>query len=114
MPRVLPFLAAALAALTSLAGCLSAPTTDTAEDEVALNLCLGQPAGTFRCIDETRFQHCTGDSRIFIRSCPANQCATRHPPSQNPCVGAAMATRLDGVPPTPPGQIEDGDGDSVP
>jgi hypothetical protein len=74
---------------------------------VTPNLCLGQDANTFHCLDNTRFELCTGfNSGFAIESCPADLCATRHPPNRNPCVGAARATQIDGVPPTPPGEVD--------
>ena len=80
-----------------------------------VNLCLGQPANSFHCLDDTKFELCTGFSNGFvINSCPPGLCATRHPPIQNPCIGAARATEIDGVPPTPPGQIDDAPGGSAP
>jgi hypothetical protein len=77
------------------------------DEEVTLragetDLCAGQPANNFICIDDTRFQHCVGDSRIFVNSCPVGLCATRSPANQNPCVGRALAAQLDGVAPPAP------------
>src|SRR5579859_8057997 len=69
---------------------------------VTKNLCVGQPAATFHCIDNTNFEECIGGDKFVVEACPANLCATRHPPNQNPCIGAARATQIDGVPPTPP------------
>jgi hypothetical protein len=63
------------------------------------NLCIGQPANTFICRDDTQFQHCVGDDRVFVNNCPAGLCATRSPANQNPCVGKALAAQLDGVQP---------------
>jgi hypothetical protein len=70
-----------------------------------VNLCKGQPANTFHCIDDTRFQQCIGGDQFVVNSCPPGFCATRHPASKNPCVGAARALEIDGVPPTPAGQL---------
>jgi hypothetical protein len=72
---------------------------------VSVNLCKGQAANTFHCIDDTKFQQCIGGDQFVINSCPAGICATRHPANKNPCVGAARALEIDGVPPTPAGQI---------
>ena len=103
--------AATATALTVLA-CSGEAGDDAASASSAVsgtvNLCLGQQANTFHCLDETRFELCTGfNSGFVIESCPPGLCATRHPPDKNPCVGAARATEIDGVPPTPPGQIDD-------
>ena len=70
-----------------------------------VNLCQGQAANTFHCVDDTRYQQCIGGDQFVVNSCPAGLCATRHPASKNPCVGAARALEIDGVPPTPAGQI---------
>jgi hypothetical protein len=69
-----------------------------------LNLCIGQPANSFQCIDDTRFQHCVGGDAFVVNSCAAGLCATRTPSIQNPCVGREVATRVDGVAPPAPGQ----------
>jgi hypothetical protein len=71
------------------------------------NLCVGQAAATFHCIDDTRFEECLGNGQFVVESCPKGLCATRHPPNQNPCIGAALAAQIDGVPPTPPNQTSD-------
>jgi hypothetical protein len=71
------------------------------------NLCVGQAAATFHCIDDTRFEECIGGNQFVVEACPKGLCATRHPPNQNPCIGAALAAQIDGVPPTPPNQISD-------
>ena len=73
---------------------------------VTKNLCVGQAAATFHCIDSTNFEECIGGDRFVVEACPANLCATRHPPNQNPCIGAARAAQIDGVPPTPPNQVD--------
>ena len=71
------------------------------------NLCLGQPADVFHCLDDTRFEECAGDGTFVVSGCQPGLCATRHPASRNACVGVDRATELDGVAPTPPGQIND-------
>jgi hypothetical protein len=68
------------------------------------NLCIGQAANTFQCIDDTRFQHCIGGDQFAEGSCPANLCATRTPSSGNPCIGRDRAREIDGVEPPTPGQ----------
>lgn len=82
-----------------------------------VNLCRGQPANTFQCIDDTNFQHCTGNSNFVVNACPRGFCATRTPSNKNPCVGRAEARRVDGVeppaagkasPPPPPKQANAG------
>jgi len=97
-------------ALTVIA-CSAAPDDGAASESSAAskapNLCLGQAGNTFHCLDDTRFELCTGFNDGFvIESCPPGLCATRHPANKNPCVGAARATQIDGVPPTPPGQVD--------
>ena len=74
---------------------------------VAKNLCVGQDANTFHCIDDTSFELCTGGDRFVVESCPKGFCATRHPANKNPCIGAERAKEIDGVAPTPPNQIDD-------
>jgi hypothetical protein len=74
------------------------------------NLCVGQAANTFHCIDDTNFELCTGNGQFTVNACPKGFCATRHPPEKNPCIGAARARQIDGVPPTPPNQIDDNGG----
>jgi len=71
------------------------------------NLCVKQAANTFHCTDDTRFELCTGGDNFVVNSCPQGLCATRHPANKNPCVGADRAREIDGVPPTPPNQIDD-------
>jgi hypothetical protein len=82
--------------------------TEAASVRKRLNLCVGQVANSFHCIDDTKFQLCTGDGTFVVNSCPRGLCATRHPAIRNPCVGADRAREIDGVPPTPAGQIDDG------
>jgi len=105
------------AALAFVAGAVLACSSGINEDADSttgaatstVNLCVGQAGNTFHCLDDTRFELCTGFQNGFvIESCPAHLCATRHPPSENPCVGAALAQQIDGVPPTPPGQPSEG------
>jgi hypothetical protein len=95
-----------------LAACGVPDATDngsvSAEAAKGLNLCVGQAANTFHCIDDTKFQQCTGNGTFVVNSCPPGLCATRHPAEKNPCIGAARATQIDGVPPTPAGQIDNG------
>ena len=109
-------LAAIFSIMTGLAlpACLGASDesvdTDTAFKNTSAvaggNLCTNQAANTFQCIDDTSFQHCIGNDQFVVNSCPKGLCATRHPANQNPCVGADRAAQLDGVPPTPPGQVD--------
>jgi hypothetical protein len=104
-------------ALTVIA-CSAGPGEDTGSESNAAsatpNLCVGQAGNTFHCLDDTRFELCTGfNSGFVIESCPPGLCATRHPANKNPCVGAARATQIDGVPPTPPGEV-DGSGGANP
>jgi hypothetical protein len=75
-----------------------------AQANAVQNLCIGKPANSFQCIDNTRFQHCTGNGNFVVNSCPANLCATRTPSIRNPCVGRANARQIDGVEPPRPGQ----------
>jgi hypothetical protein len=87
------------------------PADSTNSAASSLNLCVGQVANSFHCIDDTRFQLCTGNGTFVVEACGApGLCATRHPAIKNPCIGAQRATEIDGVPPTPPGQIDDGKG----
>jgi hypothetical protein len=96
-----------------LAACVAGVGEDEPSDEevaerlraAGVNLCAGQAANTFQCIDDTRFQHCVGptDTRIFVNSCPAGLCATRTPATGNPCIGRERAAQIDGVQPPPPG-----------
>jgi hypothetical protein len=101
----------ALLAGLALFAC-SGSSEDAASDESAaskgVNLCVNQAANTFHCLDDSRFQLCTGNGTFVVESCPAHLCATRHGPEKNPCVGADRAAQIDGVPPTPPGQPSDG------
>jgi hypothetical protein len=71
----------------------------------SVNLCEGQVANSFHCIDDTNFQLCIGGDQFVVNACPKGFCATRHPSTKNPCVGAARALEIDGVPPTPAGQL---------
>jgi hypothetical protein len=105
------YCASSLSAAIALAviACSGAPGDATGSTSGAVsgtvNLCLGQAGNTFHCLDDTRFELCTGvGSGFVIESCPPGLCATRHPADRNPCIGAARATTIDGVPPTPPGQ----------
>jgi hypothetical protein len=107
----------AAAALTVVA-CSAAPDdgagSESSAASAAPNLCVGQAGNTFHCLDATRFELCTGfQNRFVIESCPPGLCATRHPANENPCVGAARATQIDGVPPTPPGQVDGSGGASA-
>jgi hypothetical protein len=86
-------------------------SSDNLEDEtegtlqsVDRNLCVGQAANTFQCLDDTRFEHCTGNDGFVVNSCPPGLCATRTPSNQNPCVGRDVAARVDGVEPPQAGQ----------
>jgi hypothetical protein len=98
----------ALAVIACSGGPGDAIGSESSAASATVNLCVGQAANTFHCLDDTRFELCTGVGTGFvIESCPPGLCATRHPPSRNPCIGAARATQIDGVPPTPPGQIDD-------
>jgi hypothetical protein len=73
----------------------------------AKNLCIGQAAATFHCIDDTNFEECIGGDKFVVEACAVKGlCATRHPPNQNPCIGAALAAKIDGVPPTPPNTVD--------
>jgi PPE-repeat protein len=93
----------------TLIACSSADSESASSDTSAVtakNLCVNQAANTFHCIDDTRFELCTGNGTFVVNSCPPGLCATRHPPERNPCVGAARATQIDGVPPTPPNQVD--------
>jgi hypothetical protein len=78
-----------------------------------LNLCRGQVANTFHCIDDTSFQLCTGDGTFVVNSCPPGLCATRTPADRNPCIGRERAAEIDGVEPPAPDQAsppaDDGD-----
>lgn len=85
-------------------GAIAPPADGTGAPPPGMNLCLHQAANTFHCIDDTSFQLCTGNDNYVVNSCPKGYCATRHPASKNPCVGAARARQIDGVDPTPPGQ----------
>jgi hypothetical protein len=105
---------ASLSILTGLAlfACGGQPeesSVDTTSGEVKQrkNLCVNQDANTFHCINDTSFELCTGNGTFVVNSCPPGFCATRHPANKNPCIGAARATQIDGVPPTPPNQIDD-------
>ena len=57
------------------------------------NLCAGQPANTFFCIDDTNMLHCTGGDGFVAKFCkdqqgkPAAICVTQNPANSNPCVG---------------------------
>ena len=55
-------------------------------------------ANDFECIDDTRFRHYTNNQGDFvIQSCAvAGLCATRTPPSKNPCIGKERAAEIDG------------------
>ena len=68
-----------------------------------LNLCEGQASNTFHCLDDTRFQLCTGNDEFVVRSCPVGLCATRSPANKNPCIGRERAAKIDGVEPPFPG-----------
>jgi len=102
---------AAMALLASIVAAWAESTSDASEPAgvvaTAMNLCVGQPANTFRCIDDTNFEQCTGGSSFVVNACARGTCATRHPASQKPCVGPAQARDLDGVAPTPPGQLDE-------
>jgi hypothetical protein len=88
-----------------------ADSTNSAASSTHVNLCVGQVANSFHCLDDTRFQLCTGNGTFVVESCAAaGLCATRHPATKNPCIGADRAKEIDGVPPTPAGQIDDGNG----
>ena len=78
--------------------------TDGVSQDVDRNLCVGQPANTFQCLDDTRFEHCIGNDSFVVNSCPAGLCATRTPSNQNPCVGRELAAQIDGVQPPAAGQ----------
>ena len=75
----------------------------------APNLCAGQGANTFQCLDDTFFEHCTGGDAFVVQACPANLCATRTPSNGNPCIGRDRAREADGVEPPQPGQPATGD-----
>jgi hypothetical protein len=105
------YLASTLSAAVALTviACSAAPddgaSSESSAASAATNLCLGQAGNTFHCLDSTRFELCTGFNNGFvIESCPPGLCATRHPADRNPCV--ARAAQIDGVPPTPPGQVD--------
>ena len=83
-------------------------STSGAASSGHVNLCVNQVANSFHCLDDTRFELCTGGGNFVVESCPAHLCATRHPAIENPCVGAALAAQIDGVPPTPPGETDNG------
>jgi hypothetical protein len=107
------YCASSFAAVIAVAviACSGAPGEDSGSESnaatAAPNLCVGQAGNTFHCLDDTRFELCTGfNSGFVIESCPPGLCATRHPANKNPCVGAARATQIDGVPPTPPGEVD--------
>jgi hypothetical protein len=98
----------ALAVIACSGGAGDASGSESSAASATVNLCVGQAANTFHCLDDTRFELCTGvGSGFVVESCPPGLCATRHPASKNPCIGAARATQIDGVPPTPPGQVDD-------
>ena len=63
----------------------------------SLNLCEDQPANTFHCLDDTKFQLCTGNDNFVVNSCPVGLCATRSPANKNPCLGSERAAEIDGV-----------------
>lgn len=64
------------------------------------NFCAGKAGNTFYCLDDVRFQHCTGFRDGFVlKSCPAAICVTRSPANRNPCVGREAAAREDGIQP---------------
>ena len=100
-----------LGAGSILFACSSASVESVGENNsqvtAAKNLCIGQAAATFHCIDDTNFEECIGGDKFVVEACAAKGlCATRHPPNQNPCIGAALATQIDGVPPTPPNTVD--------
>lgn len=74
-------------------------STVFAQGRAVTNFCAGKAAGTFYCIDETVFQHCTGNNGFALKSCPAKLCVTRTPADRNPCVGRVAATNEDKVAP---------------
>ena len=103
-----------VAAMTAIA-CSGGPgeesdSTSGASSSGHVNLCVNQVANSFHCLDDTRFELCTGGGNFVVESCPAHLCATRHPAIENPCIGAARAQQIDGVPPTPPGEVDNGGG----
>lgn len=56
--------------------------------QAATNLCAGQAANTFFCIDDTAFAHCVGGDRGFEKVCaPGVFCVQQDNPTFNPCVG---------------------------
>jgi len=81
-----------------------AESLERGDSSRSVNLCLGQDINTFHCIDNTQFQHCTGDGTFVVKSCPANLCATRTPALGNPCIGRELAAQVDGVEPPLPGR----------
>jgi hypothetical protein len=52
-------------------------------------------SGDFVCIDDTQFKHFVSADKFVVESCPPGFCATRNPPSKNPCIGQANADRID-------------------
>lgn len=103
MNRFLRAISPAFFLALSLTACLDSGNDSTVSG-TGLNLCANQPANTFQCIDNTSFQHCTGNGGFVVKSCPADLCATRTPATQNPCVGRERAEELDGVAPPTPGK----------
>jgi hypothetical protein len=95
-------------AFALIAGCVGSKESElsgnSSKASASLNLCVGQVANSFHCIDDTRFQHCTGDATFVVNSCPAGLCATRTPAIKNPCVGRERAAEIDGVEPPAPGK----------
>ncbi|KAI8900162.1 hypothetical protein BC833DRAFT_523817, partial [Globomyces pollinis-pini] len=57
----------------------------------------GFKANDFQCIDDTKFRHFITVTDSVEGSCPPGMCATRSPPSKNPCVGKENAARIDKV-----------------
>ncbi|KAJ3275797.1 hypothetical protein HDV01_007264 [Terramyces sp. JEL0728] len=52
---------------------------------------------SFECIDDTSFKLFTSATTFVINKCPPGFCATRNPPTKNPCIGKANAARIDGT-----------------
>ncbi|KAJ3308801.1 hypothetical protein HDV04_000788 [Boothiomyces sp. JEL0838] len=52
---------------------------------------------SFECIDDTSFKLFTSPTTFIINKCPPGFCATRNPPTKNPCIGKANAARIDGA-----------------